>query len=94
MRFPPDLFRRNKDGKYIWLEAGEDLKAAKLRLQELSASAPGSICYSIEATRKSWKDCATTMSATASEMLGVVEVMSANFQSAVPVIPNSVYRFS
>ena len=36
-----DLFRRNKDGNYIWLEAGEDLKAAKLRLQELSTSAPG-----------------------------------------------------
>ena len=41
MRSSLDLFRRNKDGKYIWLEAGEDLKAAKLRLQELSASAPG-----------------------------------------------------
>ena len=41
MRPSLDLFRRNKDGKYIWLEAGEDLKAAKLRLQELSASAPG-----------------------------------------------------
>jgi hypothetical protein len=36
-----DLLRRNKDGKFVWLEAGEDLKAAKLRLQELSASAPG-----------------------------------------------------
>jgi hypothetical protein len=41
MRSSLDLFRRNKDGKYVWLEAGEDLKAAKLRLQELSASAPG-----------------------------------------------------
>ena len=41
MRFPPDLFRRNKDGKFVWLEAGKDLKARKLRLQELSASAPG-----------------------------------------------------
>jgi hypothetical protein len=41
MRSSLDLFRRNKDGKYIWLEAGVDLKAAKLRLQELSASAPG-----------------------------------------------------
>ena len=41
MRFPPDLFRRNKDGKFVWLEAGEDLKTRKLRLQELSASAPG-----------------------------------------------------
>jgi len=41
MRFPPDLFRRNKDGKFVWLEAGEDLKARKLRLQELSARAPG-----------------------------------------------------
>jgi hypothetical protein len=41
MRTSLDLFRRNKDGKFIWLEAGEDLKAAKLRLQELSAGAPG-----------------------------------------------------
>ena len=41
MRFPPDLFRRNKDGKFVWLEAGEDLKTRKLRLQELSARAPG-----------------------------------------------------
>jgi hypothetical protein len=41
MRSSLDLFRRNKDGNYIWLEAGGDLKAAKLRLQELSASAPG-----------------------------------------------------
>jgi hypothetical protein len=41
MRSSLDLFRRNKDGDYIWLEAGEDLKAAKLRLQELRASAPG-----------------------------------------------------
>jgi hypothetical protein len=41
MRSSLDLFRRNKDGKYIWLEAGADLKAAKLRLRELSASAPG-----------------------------------------------------
>jgi hypothetical protein len=41
MRFSLDLFRRNKDGKYIWLEAGEDLKSAKLRLQELSTNAPG-----------------------------------------------------
>ena len=41
MRSSLDLFRRNKDGNYIWLEAGEDLKAAKLRLQELSAGAPG-----------------------------------------------------
>ena len=41
MRTSLDLFRRNKDGKFIWLEAGEDLKAAKLRLQELSAAAPG-----------------------------------------------------
>jgi hypothetical protein len=41
MRSSLDLFRRNEDGEFIWLEAGEDLKAAKLRLQELSASAPG-----------------------------------------------------
>jgi hypothetical protein len=41
MRSSLDLFRRNKDGNYIWLEAGGDLKTAKLRLQELSASAPG-----------------------------------------------------
>jgi hypothetical protein len=41
MRSSLDLFRRTKDGNYIWLEAGEDLKAAKLRLQELRASAPG-----------------------------------------------------
>ena len=41
MRSSLDLFRRSKDGKYIWLEAGVDLKEAKLRLQELSASAPG-----------------------------------------------------
>jgi len=41
MRPSLDLFRRNKDGNYIWLEAGGDLKAAKLRLQELSASTPG-----------------------------------------------------
>ena len=41
MRSSLDLFRRNKDGNYIWLEAGADLKSAKLRLQELSASAPG-----------------------------------------------------
>ena len=41
MRSTLDLFRRNEDGEFIWLEAGEDLKAAKLRLQELSASAPG-----------------------------------------------------
>ena len=41
MRPSLDLFRRNKDGNYIWLEAGGDLKSAKLRLQELSASAPG-----------------------------------------------------
>jgi hypothetical protein len=41
MRSSLDLFRRNNDGKFIWLEAGEDLKAAKLRLQELSAGAPG-----------------------------------------------------
>ena len=41
MRFSLDLFRRNKDGNFIWLEAGEDLKTAKIRLQELSASAPG-----------------------------------------------------
>jgi hypothetical protein len=41
MRSSLDLFRRDKDGKYIWLEAGEDLIAAKLRLQELSAGAPG-----------------------------------------------------
>jgi len=41
MRSSLDLFRRNKDGNFIWLEAGEDVKAAKLRLQELSANAPG-----------------------------------------------------
>jgi len=41
MRSSLDLFRRNKDGKFIWLEAGEDLKTAKLRLQELSAGTPG-----------------------------------------------------
>jgi hypothetical protein len=41
MRCSLDLFRRNEDGEFIWLEAGEDLKAAKLRLQELSASTPG-----------------------------------------------------
>jgi hypothetical protein len=41
MRSSLDLFRRNKDGNYIWLEGGGDLKAAKLRLRELSASAPG-----------------------------------------------------
>ena len=40
MRSSLDLFKRNNDGKFIWLEAGEDLKAAKLRLQELSVSAP------------------------------------------------------
>jgi len=41
MRSSLDLFRRNKDGNYIWLEAEEDLETTKLRLQELSASAPG-----------------------------------------------------
>jgi hypothetical protein len=41
MRPSLDLFRRDKDGKFVWLEAGEHLNAAKLRLQELSASAPG-----------------------------------------------------
>jgi hypothetical protein len=41
MRSSLDLFRRNEDGEFIWLEAGEDLKAAKLRLQELSACTPG-----------------------------------------------------
>ena len=36
-----DILVRHNDGDYIWLEAANDLEAAKARLQELSANNPG-----------------------------------------------------
>jgi hypothetical protein len=36
-----DILVRQNDGDYIWLEAANDLEAAKARLQELSANNPG-----------------------------------------------------
>ena len=38
---PFDILRRHDDGSFIWLEAAEELTVAQLRLQELSANAPG-----------------------------------------------------
>jgi hypothetical protein len=36
-----DLFKRDSEGNFVWLEAAADLPTAKIRLQELSARAPG-----------------------------------------------------
>ena len=36
-----DILVRQNDGSYIWLEAANDVEAAKARLQELSAKYPG-----------------------------------------------------
>lgn len=41
MTAPFDLFRKDKEGNFVWLEAASDLPAAKIRLRELSASIPG-----------------------------------------------------
>jgi hypothetical protein len=41
MTAPFDLFRRDSEGTFVWLEAATDLPTAKIRLRELSASAPG-----------------------------------------------------
>ena len=36
-----DILVRQNDGSYIWLEAANDVEAAKARLQELCAKYPG-----------------------------------------------------
>ena len=36
-----DILRRERDGSFIWMEAAQDLKTAKARLEELIAAAPG-----------------------------------------------------
>jgi hypothetical protein len=41
MRAPFDLFKRDRDGDFVWLEATADLRTAKNRLKELSAKVPG-----------------------------------------------------
>jgi hypothetical protein len=38
---PFDILKRNADGSFVWLEAAQDLQAAKARLQQLSAPSPG-----------------------------------------------------
>jgi hypothetical protein len=41
MRQPFDLFKRDQQGNFVWLEAATDLQSAKLRLRELSVRMPG-----------------------------------------------------
>jgi sarcosine oxidase gamma subunit len=36
-----DILRRKRDGSFIWMEAAQDMQAAKNRLEELVAVAPG-----------------------------------------------------
>jgi hypothetical protein len=36
-----DLLRRDSEGNFAWLEAANDLAAARIRLQELASRAPG-----------------------------------------------------
>jgi hypothetical protein len=36
-----DILRRERDGSLIWMEAAKDMQAAKVRLEELVAAAPG-----------------------------------------------------
>jgi hypothetical protein len=36
-----DILRRERDGSFIWVEAAQDLHAAKARLDELIAAVPG-----------------------------------------------------
>jgi hypothetical protein len=38
---PFDILRRHHDGSLLWLEATADIRTAKTRLQQLSASSPG-----------------------------------------------------
>jgi hypothetical protein len=41
MRAPFDLFKKDQQGNFVWLEAVTDLPTAKTRLKELNARAPG-----------------------------------------------------
>lgn len=38
---PFDILKRHDDGSFIWIEAADDIQAARARLNELSASSPG-----------------------------------------------------
>jgi hypothetical protein len=38
---PFDILKRHDDGGFIWIEAAQDLEAARSRLRDLSARAPG-----------------------------------------------------
>jgi hypothetical protein len=41
MRAPFDLFKRDQQGNFVWLEAATDLQSARMRLKELSIRMPG-----------------------------------------------------
>jgi len=42
MPTPPfDILKREQDGSFIWVEATQDLKTAKARLEALAARNPG-----------------------------------------------------
>lgn len=41
MRAPFDLFKKDGEESFVWLEAARDLSAAKTRLRELSCRTPG-----------------------------------------------------
>jgi hypothetical protein len=38
---PFDILKRHSDGSFIWMEAANDLAAARARLVELSGRTPG-----------------------------------------------------
>jgi hypothetical protein len=41
MRAPFDLFKKDGEESFVWLEAARDLSTAKMRLWELSCRTPG-----------------------------------------------------
>jgi hypothetical protein len=41
MRAPFDLFKKDGEERFVWLEAARDLSTAKTRLRELSCRTPG-----------------------------------------------------
>ena len=42
MRAPQlDILRKDRDGSFIWMEAAQDLQAARVRLEQLVTATPG-----------------------------------------------------
>lgn len=41
MQLPYDIFKEFADGSVLWIEAVEDLKRARTRIQELAQHSPG-----------------------------------------------------